>query len=758
MGETGSGNPFGDTSGSSVPFGTDTTGGAPAGDFGFTNPSAAPAPSTAGAAGTPTAEKDPDPIVRLLRESPPSTPADMADAFTWVSRLQRWDEVGRLLDRVASLNWNDEQKAQLAREAGPALWVRLSSGESEWSDAQRSLLKEIASAPSRLARAPEWLDRWVNALSSESAGERELAQLRLQDAGSAGIQRLLNHLLDGDTKVPGGLLAQAVARFGREGQDALRAAVLVDDAERAGRAVLALAATPGKAFTAELGAGLYNQVLGDADRQQLAQTLSSKYASLPTEQAVHDFLASTFDNQLTNYFIARQKPGFVEEVVWSLTPDGLSVQPKSVSASRGALERVRQLAILRTRLSLVTQSDAIAAATALLQGAYQDAPELEQTEADVGVGVMVPANTPQLPEFWRAVFEQANDWQMHGAALRALQAYATALPPGSVVPQLLSDLLDDPRPMIRYSALEAVSHLDPQEAYAGAEQALRTAIEMATLGNGPHVLVVGSSPDLRQAAAQQLRQQVGAEISQAPTAREALRLLAANRPVELILVVDRVGDLSLYEMLQRIRNSAKGQSLPLAVLTDKLYQHERQWISETGGVVKSVLSRDAEHTRRVVTQMQDTLDTQPLTLADRGWFAQVGSRFLARVTGDREAYAFYPVDQWQRSLKEIAEALPAPSQTSMLVGLGSQDSQLDLFALAADPNREAAERVAAANAFSDSVRRHGMLLQREDVARSYEVYNQLGPTDDVAVRALGHILDVIEAQAGQLAQWPKPLP
>ncbi len=92
----------------------------------------------------------------------------------------------------------------------------------------------------------------------------------------------------------------------------------------------------------------------------------------------------------------------------------------------------------------------------------------------------------------------------------------------------------------------------------------------------------------------------------------------------------------------------------------------------------------------------------------------------------------------------------------MLVGLGTKASQLDLIELAADPSKGAGERLAAASAFGTSVRSHGMLLQREDVVHTYQVYNELGPTDDVAARGLGYILDVIEAQAGKAA-WPEPL-
>ena len=62
----------------------------------------------------------------------------------------------------------------------------------------------------------------------------------------------------------------------------------------------------------------------------------------------------------------------------------------------------------------------------------------------------------------------------------------------------------------------------------------------------------------------------------------------------------------------------------------------------------------------------------------------------------------------------------------------------------------------AANGSSESVKRNGMLLGRTTVENAYDDYNRLAPNDPTVARALGHILDVMETNAGQ-ATWPKPL-
>ncbi len=62
----------------------------------------------------------------------------------------------------------------------------------------------------------------------------------------------------------------------------------------------------------------------------------------------------------------------------------------------------------------------------------------------------------------------------------------------------------------------------------------------------------------------------------------------------------------------------------------------------------------------------------------------------------------------------------------------------------------------AVKAFARSVRKFGMNLHRENVKQAYELYNEYGPKDPITAKAMGLVLDVIEAQAGK-APWPEGL-
>lgn len=760
----GGNDPFGGgaTTGTNDPFGTGGTSD-PASGFGaFGQPGLGGATAVAGAdSSVLPAEEDPDPIVRMLRASPPNNAQEMADGLTWLARIQRWDEAKRLLDELAGKQWSLQQRAVLARAAGPTVWLRLRADEVGLSDAQRKTVTDVLTAPATLARDPAWLDQWIAKLGSSDPGERRLAQLRLQDGSTIAVQRLVTNLLDGNTKVPPVMLAGTALEFGQDGIDALRTACLVRDTARVTRVLDAIAQVPGNTLAAELGAGLTSRVLPPEAINALSATVAANFGNVPNDAKIDEYLKRKFEAELANYQTARTATTKLSTLVWRVSADGQNVQSVEAPADHRELERVSQLAALRLQTRMSGLQTAIDCGTVLLQRAYQVQPTLQQGEFEsqllANVGDQPWTQQPWVDQnYWENVFAKCEEWQMHGGALRAVQAMAEAVDEGDTALNFLSDLLHDPRPMIRYTALETLAKINPQREYRGAEQAIKTALEMSHLTGGAGALVVGLQSELRQVAQQQIEMQTAARVMSVNSGRAALLALQENEPVEMIFVVDRVSDQSLFELLQRLRHTNKGYSLPIAVMTDELYSHERDWIRETPGVVGSVLSRNADHMKRIIDRMQASLDTQPMTPADRASFAQVAGEFLSSITANREQLAFYHVGDWREELASTAATLGGASQIQVLSGLGTRESQERLVKVASMTTFNQAERLAAASAFGTSVKSFGLRLNKDDVLHCYELYNQLGPRDEVAARTLAFVLDAIEAHAGQKA-WPVSL-
>ncbi len=744
--------PFGDSPMSDNPFGaTEPSATAqPDSPFGGFAPAANAAPTSATTAPSSggTLERDPNPVVRLLRETPPQTPTEMAQGLTWVVRFKRWDEVRRLLDTVAAKNWSLDQLSELAKSGEPALWIRLTNDEAGLTVEQRQLLNDVLAAPGKLARDPAWLDSWIEKLAHPQPGERRLAQLRLQDGGHVAILRLLERLLDGDAKVDPGMLAGTVAEFGASGVDALKAACLVKDPERAARVFIGIAEIPGNEFSAELGAGLSSSLLSPQARTELSDIILRRFNKLPTPEAIRAFLAERFRIKLGDYQQTRTSDIPTGDIVWRQTADGRLVQPVESSDQDRQLEAVAQLAAHRLNLTIATTDELVDCGAVVLQRAYQVQPGTGLSEDRSGLLANFNQTLATEESYWIRVFDRASELQMHGGAVRAIEMLIASARGHYLVPiDFMSKLLGDSRPVVRYVALMQIVKLDPQHNFAGAEKALDVALEMTRLGSGPQALVVGMNSELRLAAEQQLQMQAGARVITAHSARSALQALDASTPIDMVIVVDRMADQSIYELLQRVRASERGRSLPIAVLTDELYQHERRMIGEMPGVVHGVLTRTPEQMQRVVGLLMRRLDTQSFTTEERNDFARLAGQFLSRIGSNRDQYSFYPLSDLRAELLAVGTGLPTDSRLELLSGLGSRESQQQLLGLTSRASLSATEREQAAVAFGQSVARFGMNLGREDVLQAYDVYNALGPNDPATAAALGVVLDTIEQRA-----------
>ncbi len=708
-------------------------------------------------------EEDPDPLIRMLRSHPPSTPAAMADGLTWTIRLKRGDEVGRLLDRLEAAGWTSEQWAEIARRVGAAPLLRMRDPDSGLTDAQKTVAGKLFNAPAALVRNLEWIEQTIDKLSSDklasaSAAERQFAVLRLHDAGALAIERLVNRLLVGDVKVEPVALAAAANSFGEEGQEALRSATLVANQSAAARVCLALAELPDNTFSEELGSALASRVMPLEQQQLLAKRLTEKYGVLPTPQAIEQYLSKRFKKALGNYQLQRQANLAANDYVWRPGASGTAIVRASVTPADKLLEQAARLAAHRMRLQVATNEDLVDCAAVLLQRVYKVRPQLYAAEGSAQMLADIPSEVSAKFSWWQQVFDRCNQWQLHGAAVRALDLMADGIVRGEFDPpsEYLAKLLRDPRPAIRYAALDLIDRIDPKSTYFGHEWAVESAIEMSRLGSGPQILVIGLQSELRQVAQQQINLQTGSDVSVVNSCAAALKVLDEPIPIEMIVIVDRVADQSISQLVQRLRRSRRGSSLPIAVLAEQLYSYEREMLAETPGIVTSVLSRNPEQMQRVLSLLDQSLDTAPLTPADRAGFVSTANRFLARISADRVLYAFYPLSPWRNALSDSSASVSPAARISLLSGVGSADSQRQLAELTTQATIDEQQRISAARAFGRSVRQFGVSLSRSDILLTYDLYNQLGPTDPVAAKSIGLVLDVIEAQAGK-APWPEGL-
>jgi hypothetical protein len=715
-------------------------------------PAAAPraaGPNARAGQGTPgrLSTDDPDPLVRLLRANPPQTPADVAEAIQWMTQASRWDEVRRYLDFAQGAGWSREQLAQFSRIGGAPLWNHIRTQRADINAAQQAFLGEILVLPSQLTHDPQWIDNWINRLASEP-GDRRVAELRLHEASRFAVARLTQRLMAGEQAVPPERLVEALLQFRGDGVEALRAAAAHPDPRVAGHVLLAIASSSAREFAVELATSLVNPALPESTRQEIQNRLQARYTNLPSASAVQQYVSRHFKEQLKEYQDERQRRSRAPSSIWRLTADKQGVQVDEVTRADKALERLAQLAAARLRLKDASAEELTQAAVVLLQHSYQATRELEVADPLSGLLATLP-DAAQPNDFWKQVFDLGSTWQMHGAALRAAQVIGQSLPGKRGTDDaynIMAQLLRDARPALRFTAAQAIAQAEITEEFPGAATALETAIEMSRLGQGPMILVVGLTGELRQVAEQQIAANGGQSLAVGSTA-DALKVLDAPYPVEYILVVDRVPGNSVSALVSRLRNSRRGSPLPIGVLTDELTPVEIGQLERTPGVYLSVLTSEATNLARILNELDRFLDTRPLTSEERTLFAEAAGQLITQVSSDRERFAFYPLVKWESELINDRIGLPNATRMNVLAGLGTAQSQNLLLSIAADGAVSEAFRLRAADAFSASVSRFGLRLRRSDVLRAYDMYNDLGPHDPVAVQSLGKVLDAIEASA-----------
>ena len=709
-----------------------------------------------GSPSVPAAAEETDPVIKLLRSIPPKTPSEFAEALKWMVQIQRWDEIGRYLDMVQEAGWSRDQLAELARAGGTGLWLSLRSSDNQLTAAQLKFIDELAVLPTQLARDPAWIDGWINKLASDSVVDRREAQMRLEQAHRAAIERLCARLLSGDA-VPSVRLVESLLEFQADGIEALRAACVSSDAGARGRVLLALARSSARDFGVELGSGLYSRRLPEQARLAISDALMRKYGKLPTAQAVHEFIVSRFERQLDDYQLARSRSRQVPVKVWRAGSDGFSVTAINAIAPDRSLELLAQIAAHRIVHSIRLPEDLIDSLTVLLQHSYQSRPGVESEDPTGQVLMGLPAEA-EGSDLWKQVLDRSQNWQMHGASIRAAQAIGRDLvnaTPGSPSFDFIAACLRDSRPVMRYIAVDAIARSNIREPYNGAGNALETAIEMSRLGQGPMVLVIGLTAELREIAAQQL-QALGAPSISVNSTQAALQILDQPYPIEMIMIVDRVPRNSLLELVERLRHSRRGGALPIAVLTDDLRSFEATELPRYPGVAMSVLSREPDHMPRIISELERHLDVRPLTEAERAEFVATANSLLATIAADRQQYSFYPLARWEKELTSATESMPTDAWLTILGGLGTSEGQERLAMIAADQSSAEETRNQAAAVFARSVKQFGLLLSRSAQLKSYDLYNTQGPNDPVTVSALGQVLDAIETRTGTLESAPAP--
>ena len=714
---------------------------------------AAPAPesrSSTTAANT-NAPKETNVVVLSIRDSKLETPQQYGQAFVWLVRIQRFDEIGRYLDQIKTANWDQTQKANLLGNTDTALWLNLAN-HPELTAEQKVVAREVLDAAYHYARSPQQLDKWIVALSSESAGERAQARKELLKVDFEGLQRLAKAIASDEVSNIDGLSA-AVFEFGDRGVAMLEDMIIGADLPTAERATRVLAKIgPFDSASALLNAsnrhdsteamkkssleGL-NRLLGYAPNEAEAfQYMRNKIARLTQE--AQSYAGNSYDRRWVLRWdhaksLLTGKQVTIDKAFWW----------QADREARGVLRWNEVPADTLESLVAIRMQNAFED-----NGAYHDDVVIEQLMSELPSSVLEP-------EFLGRVLRISRDRGWNGSQVRALQLLGSIQIEGMPewIIQDIAAATGSGNPGIRYAAFETISTLDPQAPYAGSHRVLLTAVELLRVGPYPRALVVSGFSYETGDAASKLRQ-YGFQSSTMGSARATLRDLDQPNPYELIVVAGKVSDMPVSQVVQRITESRYGTGIPVVVVLSENEPARRALAGIKNVIIVDGIPTDTLAMQGLWEQIA-TVAVPKLSPNDRVAAAVKAGEFLKKLSAEPDVYGFYNLGSMEEEIGGDF-AMPAGwvAGDSILASFGSADGQTKLSNRIVDVSIDIDSRKRAAVQLVHSIRRHGVRMDRETVQLQYDRFNRWIVSRPADAAPIGWILDAMEARAG-MREWPE---
>jgi DNA-binding response OmpR family regulator len=376
---------------------------------------------------------------------------------------------------------------------------------------------------------------------------------------------------------------------------------------------------------------------------------------------------------------------------------------------------------------------------------------LPESVIDVAAEYLTAA---EMAEMLRQALDRQH-WTVAQALLESLARVgdsqllqATAGRPSPVVKALHAA---DPR--VRWVATQTILAWRPTRGFVGSSYFNHTLAELLGAPAGAAVVVASMNPYHADYLAA-LTRTVGHDVVVTYDAGQLFSEFSNYSPPFLV-VTDALGEIPYLAVIDKIRTSPKGHSLPILLLV-----RPENLIAAT-----KMLGVDRRDPQTLVAPFSEAgRDLLPL-------LEQISRRQAAvappnRVAIDHAQHALTLVNQWAaddkaRQLLDYPQFAPAaqsvlglhpqldPAILELLSNYGNPETQWYLANLAGDTGRPVATQVAAATAFRASVKRFGTLLTSQQIAAQYERQNRSAQEAPLTQNILNSILDTLEARFRQ---------
>lgn len=566
-------------------------------------------------------------VVQSLRRNPPQTAVEVSRAILYMHRIERWDEVARYLDQLAKLPIDEGTALSWTRAAGLETWFALGQQTEKLSEVQRATVRKVIDLSSGATRNPATIQKAVGLLRSTELVDRKRGVLAIQAAGETGLSAMLESIASTD-RPPTPIMSETIITMQFDGESALKAAISSSEGDSFAKLMIVAARIPGGSYMTELASAIHLLAPDSEAYKQIRETLSPSGQALPQPLASQRFISDQMESELIKYRSLRLDLTASVNSVWRWTPDGKRLVTEIDDSAGLHLERAYQLALLTNRLASQTGVHSALATAVILERHHRLNPTLD-IEPSALQSLFKPTTQFEDLNFLGLVWNSARKAELLAAELRSVQAIGQALKKTSsdTAPtiRILSDAVKNSAPAVRYLAAIAL-HQRPgsDEAFEGRYAFEQTKREMQNLEAKPLALLIGGSTELSDSLSSHLSL-LGIRTLIAKSARETMRLIQEPQPIEYVFLVDRVLEMSLSEVVQRIRIHPRTRTLPLAVLTEQLGTTQRELLANEGvsRIHYGAVTTKLDLTAALLTEMRATSPIPKMDSIDRITFRSI---------------------------------------------------------------------------------------------------------------------------------------
>jgi len=712
----------------------------------------------------PPAPKSTIPAVLAVLETNPTTPLELFRAAEIVTDLGDLPVAKELLEKLLAASPTEDQLADLWERHGSARFIRFKT-IAELNPAATNLAAKIQAAAEKRTSDPARLAALLTRLQSPEPDEQRAAIELLRTGRGAAVNALLQVLADPAQQTEHPSARRAIKALGNDAFGPLVAALDAENLALQQQVVACLAESPREEARWYL---IAPALAADSPAAVSAAASEAVTNWLGHAPSVTEGAAILF-NRAQAYYDRRVLLGESELApieIWIWDAAAGQATKLELPPHDAGLHYAERLARDARRLAPAERSVQTLYFGALLESAQAKA-GWNQPLPD-GAGTAIDELKLAGADVASSLLSESLKNGHPAAALNAVRVLgdlgdASALQQGSAPSPLVEAVRSDDR-RVRFMAVRSILKLQPREAFPGSSYVTQALESFLRTAGEPRAVV--ACPKLAEAQRLAgLLMEAGYDAESVDILGEIQRVVNASSDCELLLIDVRYAALTSGELLARLRRDPRTAKLPIGVIYSPYDRANPTPLDSAGGIVVTPDDQQiVEKLARRFTGIQPIMrpqETANLT-AQLEWL--LAPRAANAVSKDERLNQAKYALAWTRQLAEqpgspftvaLLEPVVRPllgneaftaDAAATLAQLGTATGQSDLVALASNASAPMPQREIAAQAFAESVKRHGILLTTVQIGLQYDRYNASATAEEATQKLLGSVLDVLESK------------